>query len=96
MEEDADEQEHLAMSLLIFMVRWLFCKQFPYVQFPCNSLHGYGLYDIFLEVVEWLERCGFNVLACTYDGLSVNSHFFKMHSIKEFIYKVVNPYSDER
>lgn len=97
MEEETDEQEPLAKSILVFMVRGLFNKlQFPYAQFPCNSLHGYELYDIFWEAVERLERCGFNVLACTCDGLSVNRRFFKMHGSDELVYKVVNPYSEEK
>ena len=71
--EEGSTQEPLANSMLVVMVRGLFSKmQFPYAQFPCNKLRGYEPYDIFWEAVEWLERCGFSVLACTCDGLSVN------------------------
>ena len=44
MEEAADQHESLAKSKLVLMVR-----RFPYVQFPCNSLHGYELCDTFWE-----------------------------------------------
>ena len=97
MEDGADEQEPLANSILVIMVRGLFSKlQFPYAQFPCTSLHGYELYDIFWEAVERLERCGFNVLACTCDGLSVNRRFIMMHGSGNLVYKVANPYSDKK
>ena len=34
-------EEPLASSMLVMMVRGLFSRlQFPYVQFPCSSLHG--------------------------------------------------------
>jgi hypothetical protein len=97
MEEDGDKEEHLANSVLVLMVRGLFSKlQFPYAQFPCNSLHGHELYDIFWEAVERLERCGFNVLACTCDGLSVNRRFFMMHGSSNLVYKVKNPFSHDK
>ncbi len=78
------------------MVRGLFSKlQFPYTQFPCHKLLGFELYDIFWEAVERVERCGFNVLACTSDGLSVNRRFFKLHGTGSMVYKAMNPYSDD-
>ena len=83
--------------MLVIMVHELFSKlQFPYVQFPCLNLHGYELYDLFWQAVEQLERCGFNVLGCTCDGLSVNWQFFKMHGNgSKFVYKTINPYTME-
>ena len=93
---DSESSEPLAKSVLVLMVRGLFSKlQFPYVQFPCSKLHGYELYDLFWEAVERLERCGFNVLGCTCDGLSVNRRFFKLHGTgsSKFVYKVLNPYA---
>lgn len=97
LEEDSVTHEPLANSMLVVMVRGLFSKmQFPYAQFPCTKLRGYELYDIFWEAVERLERCGFIVLACTCDGLSVNRSFFKLHGSGERVYKVINPYSQDK
>lgn len=94
-EDEVENQESLAKSVLVFMVRGLFSKlQFPYAQFPCHKLLGFELYDIFWETVERVERCGFNVLACTCDGLSVNRRFFKLHGTGNMVYKAMNPYSD--
>ncbi len=100
-DDKADMKESLAKSMLVFMVRGLFSKlqfpyvQFPYVQFPCHKLLGYELYDIFWEAVERLERCGFNVLACTCDGLSVNRRFFKLHGTGDMVHKAGNPFADD-
>lgn len=57
---------------------------------------GYHLYDIFGEAVQRLERCGFKVMACTCDGLSVNRNFFKLHNKEKGVHKVRNPYSEEK
>ncbi len=65
------------------------------MQFPCHKLLGYELYDIFWGAVERLERCGFNVLACTYDGLSVNRRFFKLHGTGDMVHKARNPFADD-
>lgn len=90
-------QQPLANSMLVVMVRGLFSKvQFPYAQFPCTKLRGYELYDLFWDAVERLERCGFYVLACTCDGLSVNRRFFKLHGSGVGVFKVANPYSSEK
>ena len=89
----------MANSMLVVMVRGLFTRmQFPYAQSPCTNLHGYELCPIFWRAVQRLERCGFNVVACTCDGLSVNRRFFRLHSVqKKLVHKVTNPYtSDER
>ena len=49
--------EPLAKSMLVLMVRGLLSSfQFPYAQFPCSSLAGDQLYNIFWEGVERLER----------------------------------------
>lgn len=97
LDEGSEGQEPLANSMLVVMVRGLFSKfQFAYAQFPCSKLYGYQLYDIFWEAVERLERCGFRVIACTCDGLSVNRRFFSMHGPRtEFLHKVENPFSSD-
>ena len=95
--EEMMTHEPLANSMLVIMVRGLFSKvQFPYAQFPCTKLRGYELFDVFWEAVERLERCGFSVIACTCDGLSVNRRFFKLHSSGKCVHKVVNPYSPDK
>ncbi len=82
--------------MLVIMVRGLFSKmQFPYAQFTCSKLCGFELFNVFWEAVERLERCGFNMLACTCNELSVNRRFFKLHGSGN-IHKVVNPYSPDK
>lgn len=95
---DDVEDEPLAKSMLVLMVRGLFSKlQFAYAQFPCVKLHGYELYDVFWEAVERLELCGFKVVGCTCDGLSVNRRFMRVHGTGEkFVYKTLNPYAPEQ
>lgn len=61
-------------------------------QFPCSSIQGHHLYHLFWEA-ERLERCGFKVIACTCDGLSVNRRFFKFHGTDDIVH---NPYSLDR
>ena len=79
-----------------WLSRGLFTKlQFAYAQFPCSSVCGYHMYDIFWEAVERLERCEFRVLACTCDGLSVNRNFFKLHGDNNAVHKVLNPYAND-
>ena len=83
--------------MLVLMVRGLFSRlHFAYAHFASSTLCGYHLYPIFWEAVERLERCGFKVIACTCDGLSVNRRFFKMHntSCASGEYKTPNPYSN--
>ncbi len=95
--KDGEEKEEVAKSMMVVMVRGLFTKfQFAYAQFSCATVCGYHLYDIFWEAVERLERCGFRVLGCTCDGLSVNRTFFKLHHTDKSIYKVINPYAEEK
>lgn len=95
-EENNEEKEEVAKSMMVIMVRGLFTKlQFAYAQFPCGSVCGYHLYDIFWEAVQRLERCGFRVIACTCDGLSVNRAFFKLHDEGKIVHKVKNPYAED-
>lgn len=96
LQEDAEPMEPLAKSMMVVLVRGLFSRlQFAYAQFPCYSIQGHQLYDIFWEAVERLERCGFKVLACTCDGLSVNRRFFKLHGTDTIVHKALNPYSSD-
>ena len=90
-------KEEIAKSMMVIMVRGLFSKlKFPYAQFPCSSICGYHLYDIFWEAVERLERCGLRVVACTCDGLAANRTFFKLHGDERQMYKALNPYSEDK
>lgn len=94
LEDNTDILQPLAKSMLVLMVRGIFNKlQFAYAQFPCSSIQGHQLYDLFWDAVERLERCGFKVIACTCDGLSVNRRFFKLHGTGDIVHKVLNPYS---
>ena len=69
-----DSREPLANSMLVFMVRGLFNDlEFPYAQFPCTSLAGHQMYEIFWEAMSRLERCGFK--ACT-----LFIHYFSIHN----------------
>ena len=50
----------LASSLLVLMVRGLFCKlNYPYAQFACNDISGALMFDSFWEAISRLERLGF-------------------------------------
>jgi hypothetical protein len=45
--EDAEENDDIAKSMLVLMVRGVFTKlKFAYTQFPCASIRAYQLYDI--------------------------------------------------
>lgn len=60
--DSKDSREPLANSMLVLMVRGLFNDlEFPYAQFPCTSLAGHQMYELFWEAVSRLERCGFKV-----------------------------------
>ena len=62
---DSIEEEGLAKTVLVFMVRGLFSKlQFPYAQFPVVNLKGHQLFDPFWEAISRLERLGFKVYSC--------------------------------
>ena len=91
------QQEPLANSMLVLMVRGLFNSlEFPYVQFPCNEISGDQLYDPFWEAVRRLELCGFSVLVLICDGLAANRRLFRLHNPQASpvdVYKVSNPYS---
>ena len=82
--------------MLLLMVRDLFTQlKFAYAHFASSSLSGFNLYQIFWEAVERLKRCGFKVIGCTCDGLSVNRRFFKLHGKKDDPFKVLNLYSSD-
>ena len=50
----------LAKSMLVFMVQGLNSGlQFPYVQFPCDSLRGDQLFHLVWKVIGRLQRFGF-------------------------------------
>ena len=89
----------LATSMLVFMVRGLFCRlNFPYAQFACHTLTGELLADPLWEAVSRLERQGIRVLALTCDGASTNRRLWKMHGAEEgqaFVYKVPNVFATE-
>jgi hypothetical protein len=60
----------LSKSLLVLMVRGLFSSfQFPYAQYPCESLKGEQLFNIFWEGVERLER----YYDCVYNNIKRNA-----------------------
>jgi hypothetical protein len=49
--------EPLSKSMLVVMIRGLLSSfQFPYAQFPCASLTGEQMYNIFWEGIARLER----------------------------------------
>ena len=49
--------QSLSKSMLVVMIRALFSSfQFPYAQFPCSSLTGDQLFNVFWEAVDRLER----------------------------------------
>ena len=86
----------LASTMLVLMVRRLFTQlQYPYAQFPCNSLSSDEMFDPLWEAVAWLERLGFKVMGLCCDGLAANRRLFALHSEESNVYKVVNPYAEE-
>ena len=57
-----DDQEELAKTMMVFMVRGIFTRlRFPYAQFPCASVTGDLLYQPFWEAIGRLERMEFKV-----------------------------------
>ena len=56
------------------------------------------LFDPFWEAVMRLERCGFKVLATTFDGASVNRRLVKIHCLgaSDLLHKVINPFAPEK
>lgn len=90
------------LCLIPMQVRGLFSPlQFAYAQFPCTDLSGEQMYDPFWEAVGRLEMCGFRVMALVSDGLSANRRLFRLHGTSDssgtdFVYKVSNPYSEDR
>ena len=89
----------LASSMLVLMVRGLFCQlNYPYAQFACNDISGALMFDPVWEAISRLERLGFYVLGVTCDGASPNRRLWKLHSgvseQDELMYKVPNPFAD--
>ena len=95
--DEEEEEEDIAKSMLVVMVRGIFSKlQFAYAQFPCVSLCGVHVQDIFWQAVQRLERSGFRVIGCTCDGLSVNRSFFKLHGERGANpHKCLNRYAED-
>ncbi len=94
--EEKEVLDEVAKSMMVILVRGLFKKfEFAYTQFPCASVCGYHLFDIFWKAVQRLERCGFKVLGCTCDGLSANRAFFKLHEKGTIVHKVHNPHAED-
>ena len=61
-EENKDEENVLAKSMMVFMVRGLFTPlRFTYVQFPCSKVTGDLLFHPFWPAVYRLERMGLKV-----------------------------------
>ena len=55
------------------------------------------MYDLFWVAVGRLERCGFRVMALVSDGLAANRRLFRLRTSRsELVYKVSNPYSENR
>lgn len=62
-EENPDEIDDVAKTMVVFMVRGLFSKlRYPYAQFPCSSLTGDLLYQPFWHAVFRLENMGLKVI----------------------------------
>ena len=60
--EEDHSDEVLADSMLVLKVRGLFSQlKFPYAQFPCTTLSGHQMFEVFWDAVCQLERCGFKV-----------------------------------
>ena len=57
-----------------------------------------ALYPLVWEVVQWLERCGLNVIAFSSDGAAPNRKFYKMHASSNdgLVYKTRNPFCEDR
>ena len=89
----------LASSMLVLMVRGLFCQlNYPYAQFVCNDISGALMFEPVWEAISRLERLGFYVLGVTCDGASPNRRLWKLHSgvseQDELMYKVPNSFAD--
>ena len=91
-------QPKLASTMLVLMVRGLFCRlNYPYAQFTCSDVTGGLLFDPVWKAISRLEKLGFCVLGLTCDGVSLNRRFWKLHSEndEELTYKVPNPFSND-
>lgn len=57
-----DTSPNLANAMMSFMIRGIFSDlRFPYAHFPCSSINGEQLFQIFWKAVYRLERMGFKV-----------------------------------
>ena len=92
---EEDVSMPVANSMLVLMVRGLFSRlEYPYAQFPCNSLAADDMFDPFWKAVSRLECLGLKVMGLCCDGLAANCRLFSLHSDSN-AHKVVNPFSDE-
>ncbi len=72
--KDGEEKEEVAKSMMVVMV-----DSSPSSNLPMPNSHVQRCVDITcMGGCERLERCGFRVLTCTCDGLSVNRTFFQV------------------
>ena len=86
----------LATTMLTIMIRGLFSRlQYPYAQFPCDSVSGDEIVDPFWEAVSRLKKMGFRMIGLCCDGLGANRRLFQPHSDCEDAYKMVNPFAEE-
>ena len=91
-------QPTLASSMIVLMVRGLFCRlNYPYAQFACSDVKGGLLFDPVWKAISRLEKLGFCVLGLTCDGATPNRRFWKLHSERddELTYKVPNPFAND-
>ena len=79
--------------LCLWSVEYLLTN-FPFAQFPTQSLSSDQLFPIVWEAVEKLEAADFKVIAFVCDGASQNRKIFRMHS-SDSIFKTNNPYAGE-
>ena len=88
-------QPKLAVTMLVLMVRGLFCKlNYPYAQFACKTISGDLMVDPVWEAVSRLEMLGFCVLGFTCDGATPNRQLWKLHTAKDkLIHKVPNVFA---
>ena len=98
--QGTDQEMHPPIAKYLFSLFGVYSLEFPYAHFATENLSADTLFPIVWEAIRQLECMGFNVIAITADGASVNRKFFRMHSLAktdDVIHKVKNPYaSDDR
>uniref|UniRef100_A0A1X7V078 Transposable element P transposase-like RNase H domain-containing protein n=1 Tax=Amphimedon queenslandica TaxID=400682 RepID=A0A1X7V078_AMPQE len=58
--QSEDTSPNVANAMMSFMIRGIFSDlRFPYAHFPCSSINGKQLFQIFWKAVYRLERMGF-------------------------------------